>query len=132
MKTQLNTESLDSKIKVDSPGGSTEVHARRTRRAFTADYKRRILDEIDGCEHGQLGLLLRREGLYSSHVETWRRQRDAGELAGLTPRKRGRKAQERNPLQPEVDRLRRETARLQERLRQAEAILGLSTRPEES
>jgi hypothetical protein len=68
------------------------VTAKAKRRRFTAEYKRRILKEADACDRGELGAL-RREGLYSSHLVEWRRARDAGELAGLTPRKRGPKAQ---------------------------------------
>ena len=63
------------------------------RRRFTAEYKHRILQEADACTHtGEIGALLRREGLYSSHLTTWRHQRARGELQGLTPAKRGRKA----------------------------------------
>jgi hypothetical protein len=69
--------------------------------------------------------LLRREGLYSSHLETWRQQRERGELEGLEPKKRGRKAAEKNPLQAEVDLLRREKKRLEHRLHQAELIIGV-------
>ena len=64
--------------------GETEVVAKARRRRFTAEYKRRILREADRCTHpGEIGALLRREGLYSSHVTTWRAARDRGELAGL-------------------------------------------------
>ena len=72
--------------------------AKAKRRRFTAEYKRQILQEVDACERGEIGALLRREGLYSSHLIEWRRARDAGELAGLTPRKRGPKVEARNPL----------------------------------
>jgi transposase len=84
-------------------------------RAFTAEYKQRIVREADAAlasdEEGAVGELLRREGLYSSHLTTWRRERDAGELAGLAPRKRGRKAT-KNPLADENARLQRELARM--------------------
>ncbi len=63
-----------------------EVVAKAIRRRFTAGYKRRILREADACTApGAIGALLRREGLYSSHLTTWRKQRERGELAGLTP-----------------------------------------------
>src|SRR5436309_12579174 len=81
----------------DSPSaapvaGETEVVAKARRRRFTAEYKRRILREADRCTHpGEIGALLRREGLYSSHVTTWRAARDRGELAGLAPKPRGPK-----------------------------------------
>jgi len=94
------------------------------RRRFTAEYKIRILREADRCTRpGQLGALLRREGLYSSHLNTWRRQRDAGALAGLTPKRRGRKPKADDPVLAENQRLRRENQRLAEKLRQAEAII---------
>ena len=95
-----------------------------TRRRFTAEYKLRILREVDRCtQPGQLGALLRREGLYSSHLTTWRQQRDEGTLAGLTPKRRGRKANPDAPLIAENERLKRETQRLAARLRQAETII---------
>jgi transposase-like protein len=94
------------------------------RRHFAAEYKLRILREADRCtQSGQLGALLRREGLYSSHLTTWRQQREAGTLAGLTPKRRGRKAAPDAPLVAENQRLRRENQRLTAKLRQAETII---------
>lgn len=90
----------------------TEVTAKAKRRRFTAEYKRRILKEADACDRGELGALLRREGLYSSHLVEWRRARDAGELAGLTPRKRGPKAQATDPSAQKLAEAEREVARL--------------------
>jgi transposase len=98
----------------------TEVIAKAVRRRFSAEYKLRILEEAEACSSGEIGALLRREGLYSSHLTTWRRQREAGQLAGLAPKKRGRK---RDPQAEELKRLRKENERLQVRLQQAEAIL---------
>ncbi len=69
-----------------------EVVEKAGRRRFTAKYKLGVLEEADRCAPGEIGALLRREGLYSSHLTTWRRQREAGALAALTPRKRGRQA----------------------------------------
>ena len=101
-----------------------EVMEKPERRRFTAEYKLRILTLADACGNtGELGALLRREGLYSSHLTTWRRQRKEGTLAGLTPRKRGRKEAERNPLQAENEKLRRENERLANRLKRAEIII---------
>ena len=102
-----------------------EVKAKATRRRFTAGYKRRVLEEADQCDPGGLATLLRREGLYSSHLNTWRKQRTAGEIAGLEPRKRGKKPVPRNPLAGECEQLKRENERLQKRLRQAETIIGV-------
>jgi transposase len=94
------------------------------RRRFTAEYKLRILHEADRCTaSGQLGALLRREGLYSSLLSTWRQQRAEGTLAGLTPKRRGRKANPDAPLIAENERLKRETQRLAAKLRQAETII---------
>jgi transposase-like protein len=96
------------------------------RRRFTAEYKLRILHEADrSTASGQLGGLLRREGLYSSLLSTWRQQRDAGTLAGLTPKRRGRKANPDAPLIAENQRLTRETQRLAAKLRQAETIIDI-------
>jgi transposase-like protein len=89
------------------------VTSKAKRRFFTAEYKRKVLQEADACtEPGQIGALLRREGLYSSHLTTWRAARESGELAGLEPKKRGPKAQEVNPLAKELADKEREIARL--------------------
>jgi transposase-like protein len=94
------------------------------RRRFTAEYKLRILREADLCaQPGQVGALLRREGLYSSHLTNWRRQRETGTLAGLAPKRRGRKASPDAPLVADIERLKRENRRLTEKLRQAETII---------
>jgi transposase len=101
-----------------------EVEPTAKRRKFTAEYKQRILDEADGCtEPGQIGALLRREGLYSSHLTTWRRQRERGIFEALGPKKRGRK--NKDELEKELSNLRRENEHLQERLEQAEAIIDV-------
>jgi transposase-like protein len=89
------------------------VTSKAKRRRFTAEYKRKILQEADACtESGQIGALLRREGLYSSHLVTWRHARERGELEGLAPKKRGPKAHEPNPLAQQLAALERENARL--------------------
>lgn len=102
-----------------------EVLEKAQRRIYTAEYKLRILQETDTCSEGQIGAILRREGLYSSHLTTWRRQRQAGQLAALSDNKRGRKPTPTNPLSAEVERLRRENERLSQRLQQAELIIGI-------
>jgi transposase-like protein len=101
-----------------------QVPEKPKRRKFTAEYKLRILKELDDCtEPGEQGAVLRREGLYSSHLVKWRQQRTEGTLVGLEPKKRGRKAQRKDPLTLEVERLKRENDRLQHRLDQAEVII---------
>jgi transposase-like protein len=95
------------------------------RRRFTAEYKQRILAETDHAKgSGSIGALLRREGLYSSLLATWRRERDAGVLQALTPQKRGPKLK-RDPLAEENQQLRRETQRLTEELRKAEIVIDI-------
>jgi transposase-like protein len=102
------------------------VPEKPVRRRFTGEYKLRILREADhSTQPGQLGALLRREGLYSSHLSNWRQHRDEGTLAGLAPKRRGRKANPDAPLIAENERLKRETRRLAEKLRQAEAIMDI-------
>ncbi len=101
-----------------------EVVPKAKRRHFTAKYKLRILEEADHCtERGQIGELLRREGLYSSHLSKWRRQRQRGQLHGLAPQKRGRRPQD--PSAAELARLRRENERLRTQLEQAEIIIDV-------
>ena len=103
-----------------------EVPEKARRRRFTAEYKLRVLQEADACnEPGEIGAVLRREGLYSSHLVVWRRQRAEGTLQGLRPRKRGRKPQPRNPLAKKVEELERENKRLERRLKQAEIIIDV-------
>lgn len=98
-----------------------EVRPKAQRRQYSAEHKRRILQEYEACtELGEKGALLRREGLYSSHITTWRRQRKRGELEGLASQKRGPKA---DPQAAEIARLQRENERLHKRLEQAELII---------
>ena len=105
---------------------STEVLSKATRRRFTANYKLRILREADACtEAGEISALLRREGLYSSHLTTWRKAREHGELAALAPRKRGRKAKLRDARDAQLVELERENVKLRARLERAEALLDL-------
>jgi transposase len=107
------------------PRPDPEVSARPQRRMFGVADKLRILDEIDRARPGDIGAILRREGLYSSNVGRWRRQRDAGMLRGLAPAKPGPKSPPVNPLQSDVERLERENARLREHLTRAEAVIDL-------
>ncbi len=101
-----------------------EVVAKPKRRTFTAEYKLRILQEAEAAAAtpGGIGTVLRREGLYSSLLATWRRERAGGILEALSPRKRGPKSK-RNPLEEENQKLRRQNARLAEELRKAQLII---------
>jgi len=102
----------------------SEVVPKAKRRIFTARYKQQILQEVDQCaQPGQIGTLLRREGLYSSHLTTWRRQQEAAQLAGLNSGKRGRKARQTEQEQ-NLACLQRENEQLKQKLAQAELILA--------
>ena len=104
---------------------SEEVAGPR-RRTFTAEFKREVLAEADACtESGAVGALLRRHGLYSSHLTEWRRLREEGALSGLAPKKRGRRASLKNPLTEENAKLQRENQRLLARAERAERLLDL-------
>ena len=109
-----------------APQPDPEVVANARRRTFTAEYKLRILAEADAAasQPGAIGALQRREGLYSSHLVTWRRERQAGILKGLTPHKRGPKSK-RSPQQEELQKLRREIQHLTEELRKAEIVIDV-------
>lgn len=103
-----------------------EVLGKPLRRRFTAEYKLCILKEVDALtDSGQIGALLRREGLYSSHLATWRRQREAGTFEALRPKKRGRRGRRRDPVIRENEQLRRENDRLARRLKKAETIIEI-------
>ena len=116
----------------DRSDAGAEVPEKATRRKFNTAYKLRIMKEADGCsERGALGKLLRREGLYSSQLRAWRKQRDAGVLAGLAPRQRGRKAKRKDPVAEENERLKRECERLALRLKQAETIIDVQKKVSE-
>ncbi len=93
------------------------------RRKFTAQYKLGLLGEADRCEAGEIGALLRREGLYSSHLSTWKRQRETGALKALGSRKRGRKAKACDARAQRLEALERENEGLRRRLAQAQTII---------
>ena len=98
-----------------------EVRPKAQHRRFTAEYKKRILDEADACTRStQRGALVRREGLYSSHLTAWRRQRTHGILDGLTPKKRGSRP---DPLALENAQLRHKNQGLEQQLQRAELII---------
>jgi transposase-like protein len=109
-----------------------EVVAKAERRRFTAEYKVRVLREADRCKQpGEIGALLRREGLYWSSLSTWRKQRESGELAGLKGKRRGPKRREKNPLADRIRELERENARLKRRAERAEGIVELQKKVSE-
>jgi len=102
----------------------TEVVAKAQRRRFTAEYKLRVLAEADRCQApGELGALLRREGLYSSHLTNWRASRRRGELAGLSPRRRGPKPRVRDERDARIVTLERELRRWRARAERAETLV---------
>lgn len=106
-----------------------EVIEQAKRRRFSAEYKLRIVREADACKRdGDVAALLRREGLYSSHLSSWRRQREESARAGLTARKRGRKAKAEDPRVKELE---RENARLQRRLARVETMLEIQKKASE-
>src|SRR6266511_417388 len=101
-----------------------QVAAKPRRRTYTAEYKRRILKEADACATpGAVGALLRREGLYSSHLVVWRRARGRGELAGLAPKKRGRKPTPVDPRDRKLAELERQLTEMTGRAQRAEALV---------
>jgi transposase len=109
-----------------------EVMAKAMRRKFSAEYKLEVLREADACtKPGEVGALLRREGLYTSHLSTWRKQRRQGELGGLAPKKRGPLPNEKNPLAAKVAALEKETVRLKARAERAEALVELQKKVSE-
>lgn len=115
------TKETSTELNVPDP----QVPDKAQRRKFSVEYKASIVREADACsEHGQIGALLRREGLYSSQLVSWRRLYREGALKALKDDKRGRK-QTRNPLESEVESLKRKNATLEKRLAQAEAIIDI-------
>ena len=103
-----------------------ELSNRPKRRTFTAGEKLRILEETDrAAGTGDIGAILRREGLYSTTLTDWRRQRAAGTLGALTPARRGPKVSPPHPLTVELAKARQENARLRQRLERAEAIIDV-------
>ena len=103
-----------------------EVPEKAVRRQFSAEYKRKILLEAEACtREGAIGALLRREGLYSSHLTVWRAARERGAIAGLAPKKRGPKGAPVDPRDRKIGDLERETRRLTARLERAEALVEL-------
>lgn len=124
MKSRAETKSKG--LSVSQPPAS-EVVAVAKRRRFTAEYKQQILTEIDHCAHGQIGAILRREGLYSNTITQWRKE----QRTALEPRKRGRKLDEDAAVVKQLQRLERDNQRLQRRLDQAEKIIEVQKKVSE-
>lgn len=121
-----------SSAEIGLVGQETEVSAKARRRQFTAEYKRKVLAEADACtKPGEIGALLRREGLYSSHLVEWRRARDTGALVGLAPKKRGPAAKVPHPFERKIVELERSLARAERRAERAEALVELQKKVSE-
>lgn len=109
-----------------------EVPEKARRRRFKAEYKLRVLREAEACgDPGEVGALLRREGLYSSHLSSWRQQRDRGLLEVMASKKRGPKSKRNDPVARENAKLRREKAALERKLKQAELIIDIQKKASE-
>ena len=116
---------------VESSSSEVEVMAKPTRRRYTAEYKLRVLREAEACSgRGEIGALLRREGLYSSNLTQWRKQCERGELEGLS-RKRGPLPTGKNSLADKVKVLERENARLKARAERAEGLVEIQKKVSE-
>ena len=103
-----------------------EVEVKAGRRRFTSQYKLSILEQVDQCQHsGEIGALLRCEGLYSSHLSTWRRLRREGALEGLSPRQRGPKPHAAAAEQREIARLQKQVSKLEHELEKAHTIIDV-------
>jgi transposase-like protein len=115
---------MEARVEMAVTPEDVQVAAKPQRRSFTAEYKRRILKEADACATPwAVGALLRREGLYSSHLVEWRRARARGELAALTPKKRGRKPTSVDPRDRKIAELERQLAHMTGRAERAEALV---------
>ena len=132
MKDAAETEGARRATGVSAGAGRApdpEVVAKPKRRRFNAEYRLKILRQADACKApGELGALLRREGLYSSLLSTWRRQREQGALVALQARKRGPKPK---AVDPRLKELEKQNARLQRKLKQAEMIIEVQKKVHE-
>jgi transposase len=115
---------MEARVEMAVTPEDVQVAAKPQRRSFTAEYKRRILKEADACTApGAIGALLRREGLYSSHLVEWRRSLARGELAALTPKKRGRKPTPIDSRDRKIAEVERQLAAMRGRAERAEALV---------
>lgn len=121
-EVETTTRTGESEVVVAEP--DVEVVAKAQRRRFTAEYKRRLLREAEACRRpGEVSALLRREGLYSSHLAAWRAARQRGELAALGGKRRGPKPERPDPRQKRIAELERDNRRLRARAERAEALV---------
>jgi transposase-like protein len=131
--TSVSSSAAALRVVPSAAAADPEVAERAARRRFTAEYKLQVLRHAEACASpGEVGALLRREGLYSSHLTTWRRQREQGSLAALSPKKRGRRAVPPSPLARRVAELERDNTRLTQRLQQAETIIAVQKKLSEA
>jgi transposase len=128
-RMSLETVGLSDEKREPAPANPEVSVERPKRRRFSAAYKLDILRQVDASsELGGIGEVLRREGLYSSHLTDWRKERDQGALAAMA-KKRGRKPRDRKD--DEIERLRRENEKLKERLERAETIISIQKKVSE-
>lgn len=114
------------------PGTDPEVSDKPVRRQFTREYKLRILRDADRCANtGEIGSLLRREGLYSSNLSAWRAQRNRGELDGRGAKKRGKRPRSEEQMRAEIKQVRRQNEQLKEKLRKAETVIEVQKKVSE-
>ena len=137
MMLDMNSNPIDKAVDGDSKRArraseespsppDPEVEVKAGRRRFTPRYKLSIVEQADQCQHpGEIGALLRREGLYSSHLSTWRRQRREGELQGLSPQQRGPKPNTAAAEQREIARLQKQVSKLERELEKAHTIIDV-------
>ena len=117
---------METVVEIPAVAPETEVSAKAQRRRFTAEYKRRVLKEADRCTRsGEIGALLRREGLYSSALTAWRAARERGELAGLAPKQRGPRARRVDPRDRKLAAQERELVQWKVRAQRAEALVEI-------
>ena len=116
------------KTSISPASSDPEIRPKAVRTQWSAQDRLRILEAADACPPGELGAVLRREGIYSSHLSRWRRQRAQGELAALEPKRRAEPSPETRAQAAELARLQRENQRLQAKLAQAEVIIDVQKR----
>lgn len=124
--TPVDSQPSQEPVAVRPQAPGSEVLEHPGRKKFSAKYKLQILNEIDSAvQPGEKGAILRREGIYSSNISTWRKQRERGELEGLSPKKRGPKSAKPDPKDKQIKELERQNKRLQRKLARANLLLDI-------